>query len=45
MPTRGVASVMAFGSGVLISAVAFDLVEEAVVFISNVPEDLPAPRA
>ena len=29
VPPRVVASVMAFGSGVLISAVAFDLVEEA----------------
>ena len=30
VPTKVVASVMAFGSGVLISAVAFDLMEEAV---------------
>jgi zinc transporter ZupT len=31
VPPRVVASVMAFGSGVLISAVAFDLVEEAAI--------------
>jgi ZIP family zinc transporter len=30
VPTKVVASVMAFGSGVLISAIAFDLMEEAV---------------
>ncbi|HVE24526.1 MAG TPA: hypothetical protein VNC22_03950, partial [Sporichthya sp.] len=30
VPARVVAAVMAFGAGVLISAVAFDLVEEAV---------------
>ena len=35
VPPKVVASVMAFGSGVLISAVAFDLVEEAVAALAQ----------